>query len=193
MVSLPKRRNTNPGSPSKLKWVQQCMLIAAALSGCGAAGSDNFSKHTCVKCVTKCVHEQGWNPRNFQCSCPKPRLHFLFHAVGFWSVLNTKTLYSSISFLLFLIFMLKKKKILLLILKCWKRTAQVREEFHSSQQRLAVNQRAHTSTLLQYLHKATSICLMKDIKRFAQRIESYRDEDDLLRNSSHPLTPTWFN
>lgn len=25
------------------------MLIAAALSGCGAAGSDNYSKHTYVK------------------------------------------------------------------------------------------------------------------------------------------------
>lgn len=81
------------------------MLIAAALSGCGAAGSDSFSKHTCVKCVTKCVHEQGWNPRNLQCSCPKPRLHFLFNAVGFWTVLNTKTLYSSISFLFFFLFM----------------------------------------------------------------------------------------
>lgn len=108
MGSLSKRRNRNPESPFNLKWVQQCMLIAAALSGCGAAGSDNFSKHTCVKYVTKCVHEQRWNPRNFQCSCPKPRLHFLFNAVGLWSVWNSKTLYSSISFLLFLLFRLKK-------------------------------------------------------------------------------------
>lgn len=148
MGSLSKRRNKNADSPFNLKWVQQCKLIAAALSGCGAAGSDNFSKHTCVKCVTKCVHEQGWKPRNFQCSCLKLRLHFLFNAVGLWSVLNTKTLYSSISFLLFFLFMSKKKKSCYLFWRVGKRciwTAQVREEFHSSQQRLAV--KVHTPAL----------------------------------------------
>lgn len=150
MGSLSKRRNKNADSPFNLKWVQQCKLIAAALSGCGAAGSDNFSKHTYVKCVTKYVHEQGWKPRNFQCSCLKLRLHFLFNAVGLWSVLNTKTLYSSISFLLFFLFMSKKKKILLPVLKGWKKMYMNSSSERGIPQLTAEtgSQSAHTSTLL---------------------------------------------